>query len=206
MKYISIDIETTGLDPEKCQLIEFGAIIEDTSKKLPFEELPKFNRLIFYEEIKGNPFALNMNSNIISVFSEYQSMHDKFVGGKVSEEDMKKFVVENNITSLDNLASSFYTFLINNGFESGKKIEINVAGKNFGMFDYGFIKLVPRMEEFFRFKSRVLDPAILCVDWNEDKSLPGLNDCKKRNGIEGEVTHNAVEDAWDVIQVLRKFY
>lgn len=133
-------------------------------------------------------------------------MHDKFVAGKVTEDEMKNFVAENNITSMDNLASSFYSFLVKNGFESGKKIELNVAGKNFGMFDYGFIKLVPRMEELFRFKSRVLDPAILCVDWNEDKSLPSLNDCKQRNGIEGDVTHDAVEDAWDVIQVLRKFY
>jgi DNA polymerase III alpha subunit (gram-positive type) len=206
MIYVSIDTETTGLNPENCQLLEFGAIIEDTTKKLPFEELPKFKRLIFHEEIKGNPFALNMNSRILSIFAEYQSMHDKFVAGKVTEDEMKNFVAENNITSLENLASSFYSFLVKNGFESGKKIELNVAGKNFGMFDYGFLKLVPRMEELFRFKSRVLDPAILCVDWNEDKALPSLNDCKQRHGIEGEVTHDAVEDAWDVIQVLRKFY
>jgi len=206
MIYISIDTETTGLNPENCQLIQFGAIIEDTAKKLPFEELPKFSKIIFYEEIKGNPFALNMNSKIISKISEYYSMYDKLVGGKVSEEEMKKFVSENNITSIDNLASSFYAFLVNHGFESGKKIELNVAGKNFGMFDYGFIKLIPRMEEFFKFKSRVLDPAILCVNWNEDKTLPSLDECKKRHGIEGDVTHDAIEDAWDVIQVLRKFY
>lgn len=30
----------------------------------------------------------------------------------------------------------------------------------------------------------VLDSAILCVDWNDDKALPSLNDCKKRQGIE----------------------
>lgn len=149
-----------------------------------------------------------MNSRIISIFSEYQSMHDKFVAGKLGQEELKEFVAKNNITSLDNLTSSFYQFLLDNGFGeySGQRIELNVAGKNFGMFDYGFLKEVPKMEQFFRFKSRVLDPAILCVDWNEDKALPGLNDCKKRLGIEGDVTHDAVEDAWDVIQVLRKFY
>jgi hypothetical protein len=52
----------------------------------------------------------------------------------------------------------------------------------------------------------VLDPAILCVDWENDKQLPSLDDCKKRHSLEGEVTHDAVEDAWDIIQVLRKFY
>lgn len=195
------------MDPEKCQLLEFGAIIEDTTKKLPFEEIPKFKRLIFHEEIKGNSFALNMNSRILSVFAEYQSMHDKFVAGKLTEDEMKKFVAENSITSLDGLASSFYHFLVQNGFEGGgRKITLNVAGKNFGMFDNGFIKLVPKMEELFRFKSRILDPAILCVNWQEDMELPSLNECKYRLGIEGEVTHDAIEDAWDVIQVLRKFY
>ena len=32
MKYISIDCETTGLNKEKCVIIEVGALIEDTSK------------------------------------------------------------------------------------------------------------------------------------------------------------------------------
>jgi DNA polymerase III epsilon subunit-like protein len=29
MKYVSIDLETTGLDEEKCQILEFGAAFED---------------------------------------------------------------------------------------------------------------------------------------------------------------------------------
>ena len=208
MIYISIDIETTGLDPENCQLLEFGAIIEDTSKKLPFDEIPKFKRLIFNEEIKGNPFALNMNSRIISVFADYQSLHGKYVSGKISEDEMIKFISEHNVTSIEKLASSFYTFLITNGFEDmkGKQVTINVAGKNFGMFDYGFIKLIPEIEKYVKFKSRVLDPAILCVDWENDKQLPSLDECKQRHSLEGEVTHDAVEDAWDVIQVLRTKY
>ena len=43
MKYISIDIETTGLDPENCQILSIGAVIEDTLNQLPFEELPTFH-------------------------------------------------------------------------------------------------------------------------------------------------------------------
>ena len=31
MKYFSIDIETTGLNPETCQVIEFGAVFVNTS-------------------------------------------------------------------------------------------------------------------------------------------------------------------------------
>ena len=43
-------------------------------------------------------------------------------------------------------------------------------------------------------------------DWNEDESLPSLIKCKERANIEGIVTHNALEDAWDVIELLRKHY
>ena len=46
MIYISIDTETTGIDKEKCQVIELGAIIEDTTKPLSFEESPKFECIV----------------------------------------------------------------------------------------------------------------------------------------------------------------
>ena len=42
--------------------------------------------------------------------------------------------------------------------------------------------------------------------WKNDDAAPGLGLCKERAGIEGIVTHNALEDAWDVIEILRKFY
>lgn len=209
MKYVSIDLETTGLDPENCQILEFGAIIEDTDNKLPFDELPKFKKVIYHEEIKGGAFALNMNVRILSILAQYQSQFDKYSNGKITSEELKTFSRENNIITLKGLTLDFYSFLAPHflpGLNSGAQINISVAGKNFGMFDYQFLKRVPDIEKLIKFKSRVLDPAILCVDWKNDKALPGLLDCKKRHEVTGEVTHDALEDAWDVIQVLRKFY
>jgi hypothetical protein len=46
----------------------------------------------------------------------------------------------------------------------------------------------------------------LYVDWKTDSDVPNLLKCKERAGINGTVTHNALEDAWDVIEVLRKKY
>lgn len=57
-----------------------------------------------------------------------------------------------------------------------------------------------------KYRHRIIDPSILYVDWSKDESLPSLDECLKRAGIEKSVTHTAVEDAWDVIQVLRKKY
>jgi hypothetical protein len=85
-------------------------------------------------------------------------------------------------------------------------LQKNVAGKNFGTFDKLFLQELPWWQKLIRTRQRVLDPAILMVDWKNDKSLPNLTTCKERADIQGIVTHNALEDAWDVIEVLRKFY
>ena len=58
MKYVSIDIETTGLDPETCQILQVGAVIEDTQNLLPLEELPKFNCIVEHPAYTGSPYAL----------------------------------------------------------------------------------------------------------------------------------------------------
>ena len=87
-----------------------------------------------------------------------------------------------------------------------KPITINVAGKNFGVFDKLFLQELPWWTKLIRVRQRILDPAILMVNWNSDKSLPPLSVCKERAGLNNHVTHNALEDAWDVIEVLRKTY
>jgi len=39
-KYVSLDIETTGLNPENCQVLEIGAVIDDGTT--PIEDCPTF--------------------------------------------------------------------------------------------------------------------------------------------------------------------
>jgi hypothetical protein len=87
-----------------------------------------------------------------------------------------------------------------------KPVTITVAGKNFASFDKLFLERLPRWKQAIRIKQRILDPAILYVDWKTDSDVPNLLKCKERAGINGTVTHNALEDAWDVIEVLRKKY
>lgn len=209
MKYVSIDIETSGLDPLKNQVLSIGAIIEDTTKKLPFQECPKFNTIIIQNEIVGSPRAITMNKNIISMIGEYLEGDDETRQNFQTHSDYTFFEKEDVI-------KEFYWWLYKNGFDYGthlsainsntKPITINVAGKNFGTFDKLFLQQLPWWQKLIRTRQRVLDPAILCVDWENDDSLPSLGTCKERKGISGIVTHDAIEDAWDVIQILRKFY
>lgn len=222
MKYISIDIETTGLDPEKNKTISVAAIIEDTENKLPFDECPKFNVAVLQNELIGSARAITINKQLISDIADYQDANIE-TRKLIDSESEYKFVTE------DEVAKNFYWWLDENGLGNGlnenggystivdgkikpvingstRPITINVAGKNFATFDMLFLKQLPWWQKLIKIRQRVLDPAILVVDWKNDTSLPNLKQCKERTGIEGIVTHNALEDAWDVIEVMRKFY
>jgi hypothetical protein len=218
MIYVSIDIETSGLDHEKHKVLSIGAIIEDTEKKLPYEECPKFNAIILQNEITGSPRALTMNKEIIEMIGDY-------LEGTDFERNIMNTHSDYSFHEKDDVIKEFYKFLWCNGFShldspsthvngkltpvidgKTKPITLNVAGKNFGTFDKLFLQELPWWQKLIRTRQRVLDPAILMVDWKNDKSLPNLTQCKERAGVNGIVTHNALEDAWDVIEVLRKFY
>jgi oligoribonuclease len=218
MKYVSIDIETSGLNHDMNHVLSIGAIIEDTAKKLPYEELPKFNAIVLQNNIQGSPRAITMNKEIISLMGEYLEGTDE-VRGVLNNNSGYQFYEEENVIK------EFYTFLWCNGFSAmdslsthvngklmpiidskAKPITLNVAGKNFGTFDKLFLQELPWWQKLIRTRQRILDPAILCVDWVNDTSLPSLTTCKERMNVEGIVTHNALEDAWDVIELLRKFY
>jgi DNA polymerase III epsilon subunit-like protein len=221
MKYVSIDIETSGLDHEKNCVLSIGAIIEDTENKLPFEDCPKFNAVILQREIVGSPRAITMNKDLIAMIGEY-----------LEGTDETRFMMDTHtdyqFLEKEDVVKEFYWWLEKNGYwqsnnsngyvtvDDGylkptingntKPITINVAGKNFGTFDKLFLQQLPWWQKLIRTRQRVLDPAILFVDWKNDESLPSLTICKQRAGIEGVVTHDALEDAWDVIETLRKFY
>jgi len=211
MKYVSIDIETTGLDPENNQILSIGAIIEDTAKKLNFEDIPKFNAIVLQRQIVGSARAITMNKGLIELIGEYLEADNE------TKEKHRKYSGF-NFYEPDEVIKEFYYFLYNNYgtieseyeipsiIRNTKHILINVAGKNFGTFDQMFLKQLPWWQKIIRVKQRIIDPAILCCDWVKDDELPSLKICKERLGVDGIVAHNALEDAWDVIQILRKFY
>jgi hypothetical protein len=200
MLYVSIDIETSGLNPNKNQILSFGAIIEDTSKSLSFEDCPKFYATVIHRNIKGSPKALLMNMDVIKDISDYiENDRNDALNNEVG--NYNPIFVETFT-----LTSSFTSFLHANGIKPDsrfQKYKINVAGKNFAAFDMLFLNNVPGWLGFIDIRKRILDPAILYFDVNNDDTLPSLDVCKKRANIDGNVYHNALLDAWDVIQVLR---
>ena len=213
MKYLSIDIETSGLDPENNQILSIGAIVEDTDNKLSFDEIPKFHVCILADQLIGSPFALQMNKELIEAMVHYQTAEDQDEKNDLVQMTGMIFLHKEDVVTL------FYNFLYKNGFVKSdetdnftgltskmKPVTINVAGKNFGTFDKVFLERLPRWKQAIRIRQRIIDPSILFIDWKTDDAIPSLNTCKQRANLDGIVTHNAIEDAWDVIQLLRTQY
>jgi hypothetical protein len=189
MRYIAIDLETTGLDPVNNNIIEFGAVLDDLREQKPLEELPRFHAYICMDEYKGQPYALSMHPTIFRRIA--------------NREEGYNYLYPNT------LGKAFLDFLVKNGYplekKHGKEIPrttINVGGKNFGTFDLQFLNNQTNFSSSVKIRSRILDPGILCLE-EKDEVIPGLLECLKRVGVEKEVSHTTIEDSLDVIQVIR---
>ena len=112
MKYVSIDIETSGLDHEKHKVLSIGAIIEDTEKKLPYEECPKFNAVILQNEITGSPRALTMNKGLIAMIGEYLEGSDEVRFNMDT-------ILNYSFYKEDEVVKELYCFLDKNGLGHG---------------------------------------------------------------------------------------
>lgn len=66
MKYVSMDLETTGLDPMRCQILECGALIADTSGNI----YAKLHLYVHNKTVYGEPYALTTNAHILDKIEE----------------------------------------------------------------------------------------------------------------------------------------
>jgi len=179
MKYVSIDIETTGLDPDRCQVIEIAAIVDDTAVRLnTIHNLPTFHCYVSHESFRGEAYALSMHSRIFRILAGKETaLSDIFVPRAASQ--------------------MLLAFLAHN-FGGA----VQAAGKNFASFDLRFLR---RMEGFSAaiFHHRYLDPASIFAE-PDDEKLPSTEECLRRCGLPATVAHTATEDALDVIRMVRR--
>jgi len=227
MRYISIDLETTGLNSEKHQILSFSGILEDTKQNLDYLEIPKFNIYVLRDDITGSPFAINMNSEIIESISKYLNTKDP------SDKMMQRRIIDGVFLYEYEIPFYFYLWCLvyHEGREdleyllhseewgtrknsiiseisgirhTNSKIGCNVAGKNFSSFDKKFLDKIEKLYDFVYFRQRVLDPSALYIDWDNDETSPDLSTCKKRAGLDEFVSHSSLDDAWDVVELFRK--
>lgn len=192
MKYVSIDLETTGLDPESCDIVEFGAVIDDLTKPRPIETLPKFHAYVLpvcRQPVKmngvgqratyqGDPYALSMHQKIFQ---------------RIAKKEAPYLYYEPEI-----LIRHFSEFLRTHELTTN----IVMVGKNFASFDLPFLKKI-RTWYLLNSSYRTFDPTALFFKVGEDMVPPGMKACLDRAGLKSDVSHTAISDAQQVVRLMR---
>jgi DNA polymerase III epsilon subunit-like protein len=179
--YVSIDIETTGLNPENCQVLEIGAVIDDGTT--PIEDCPTFHCYVDHGLILGEPYAVSMHPTILRRIATHEEGYTYLQPWEV--------------------AARFHDFLKEHGLDPEDQ-KIVVAGKNYASFDARFLRKLTNWDKHVRVHHRILDPAALYWQPEIDGAqLPNTKTCMERAGIGGEVAHTAVEDAQVVVRLVR---
>lgn len=208
MKYVSIDIETTGLDPEKNQIVEVGAVLDEIGSTTPIEELPKFRAVLIHEEMAMGAYCANLHKDLWTEILKVQKLNtpaiDKhwFIVGKLPGKESTYYCLPKHFETLFNewLRTVCPSFIID---DDKLIVKINISGKNAGTFDIPFLEALPGWQGLVKFHRRVLDPASHCIQ-PDDEHIPDLQECLRRCGFEDTVKHTAVDDAIDIIRVIRQ--
>jgi DNA polymerase III epsilon subunit-like protein len=178
MKYCSIDVETTGLNPETCDLLEVGAVVDDLDNPIDAQLLPTFHCYVVKPNYRGEPFALSMHPTIFRRIAEKTPPYNYLPECMVAEElrlFLKRHFGEEKVT---------------------------VAGKNFLGLDKPFLAKLKGFD-MIKLHHRPLDPGMLYWKPRIDKEVPSSKECMTRAGLAGEVAHTAVEDALMVVKLIR---
>ena len=180
--YVSIDIETTGLNSENCQVLEIGAVIDD--RTTPIEACPTFQCYVDHGLILGEPFAVSMHQAILRRIATHEEEYTYLQPWEV--------------------ATQFRDFLKEHGLDPENE-KVFVAGKNYSSFDSRFLSKITSWEKYIKVHHRILDPAALYWQPEIDGvELPDTKTCMERAGIAGEVAHTAIEDARMVALLIRQ--
>jgi len=197
LKYASIDIETSSIEPEWGLLLELGIVV-DNNKDIAVAELPTYRFIFLYKTIIGQSYALNLNKELIEHI-EYVVQGGALLPNVIyvnMDVDTFKLVDPNVITRQE--VKNYIALKLSKDLGGTK---FNVAGKNVAGFDLPWLK-AKLNDNFDMFRRRVMDPAPYFV-LPDDEFLPSLQTCLDRAGTQKSVEHTAVADAQDVASLLR---
>lgn len=189
MIYLSIDLETGGLDPLNNDILEVGGVLASTDSSPKECEhfrlgvLPR-SELSYY---RLHPKAAAMNAELLDQLENNKSAFDA--------------IREPNL-----IGEWIGAWLQHHGWKPDPKDvsrpHVVLGGKNVWGFDVPFLRQAG-VEKYIKFKHRALDPAILCTV-HEDEVPPDLKTCALRVGINMAEykLHTAVDDAMLVAEVI----
>ena len=158
---IAIDIETTGLDPEEHQILEFAAV---------FENGEHFHRLIRHDDYVISQYCLKLHKQLLkeiyihdldrtdlwSLADKYNIKYNTYDGAEQLLPKLHNAMPP--IISVDDLGHHFTSWLYTYGVDWSN---YDVVGVNWAGFDGLFLKKVP---EFPTWNYKVLELGSLYFD------------------------------------------
>jgi len=203
--YMSLDIETTGLNKEKSEVLQIAAVLDNGG---PLESLPAFNVYIKNPTITHlEDGAFGMNINLMSSIANTK-VGDNINGVPVLT--LAEAYEQLNIFFLNSYKLA-YKWDKDNGIGknyNGKYVRnLQLAGKNVAAFDVPIlVSAGKRWNVEFPIKSidyRFLDAGSMF--FSKFGYIAGLDDINKLTGRQ-PVSHDGVRDAKDVIAAVRLAY
>lgn len=199
MNYVSIDLETTGLLPDRCMILSIAAVIDGYDfRQVPVNELPHIELLIDNGDLlTGQPVALAMNADIIKRIENLKKCQR-------DERALTRYVFSPD-QAMDMLAAFMDPYL------DDKKL--TPAGKQYGSFDSQFIKHWGGDRVLKKLHHRSLDPGAMyatremrCPPSSEECFKIMVNECNAH--MVDHVTaswkqHDALSDARNVVRLIR---
>jgi DNA polymerase III epsilon subunit-like protein len=182
--YVSLDIETTGLCPETCQVLEIGAVFDYLDR--PLLECPTFHTYVRHKLYVGEPYALALNARIFKILAN-------------PPDNVK-------VCCLEDVPVELASWLQKCGCDTKTPHSLSFGGKNFGGFDRNFLRRIPMFDAMIPYKHRFYDAGNMYFDPAIDENLPSTQQCLERAGLPTYVAHEAVADAEAVAKLIRRRY
>jgi oligoribonuclease (3'-5' exoribonuclease) len=189
MNFLSLDIETGGLDPKIHSVLEIGLV----------NQHEEWRRIILINRKQYiiTPYCAHMHVNLLREINDI--MCREWAYNCILIINRNTVAVDVTDIYVSNLAEAFFK-AVKELIKPDSEGKITLAGKNLG-FDLSFLKELGIVTEGI-FQHRWLDPSILYYEPG-DEVLPSTETCMRRAGLRHVIAHTAVDDAMDVVRLLK---
>lgn len=218
--FLSLDTETTGLSTDRAHVLQVAAVWDDGG---PLESLRRLNLIVdpgplLYSEVQ----ALVLNSRLLSIIAAFRKRQVDKPGpwevrpGELTGEVLRPYDARkrgapapgvhdlpvdhsNNavVVPIEHARRIFQAWVRDITNASGLR-RVTIAGKNAAGFDIPILKA--NGFDVSMFSHKVLDPGSLYFpDYGYPPSLTEINMKLGRRAV----THDALDDAFDVVAAIR---